>query len=59
MKLHILSDLHNEFGILQLQKVPCDVVILAGDIDIGIRGAEWIVDMYPHIIILPKNWTGS
>ncbi len=52
VKLHILSDLHNEFGILQLQKVPCDVVILAGDVDVGIRGAEWIGKLYDDIPIL-------
>jgi len=55
MKLHILSDVHNEF--LRNGKVPpshpwkaeipetdADVIILAGDIDVGLEGIEWIIE---------------
>jgi Icc-related predicted phosphoesterase len=44
MKLRILSDVHNEFGILNIKNVNCDAVILAGDTDIGFKGAEWGVE---------------
>jgi len=43
MRIHILSDLHNEFA----EYVPgsaaseADVVVLAGDIDVGMRGLGW------------------
>lgn len=40
MKVHLLSDLHNEFDYFQpgdaAQKA--DVVVLAGDIDLGYQG---------------------
>ena len=45
MKLHLLSDLHNEF--LRSKSVPpiaetdADLIVLAGDIDTGLRGLEW------------------
>ena len=41
MKLHILSDLHIEFGPFTLPNTDADVVILAGDIHVGTRGIEW------------------
>lgn len=42
MNLHILSDLHIEFGDLKIPNVDSDVVILAGDIHIGEKGLGWI-----------------
>ena len=48
MKLHLLSDLHNEF--LRSKSVPpiaetdAGVIVLAGDIDTGLRGLEWAAD---------------
>ncbi|WP_258230051.1 metallophosphoesterase [Pseudomonas putida] len=58
MKLHILSDLHNEFG----EYVPgpaarsADVVILAGDIDVGTRGLEWANKTFNcPVIYVPGN----
>ena len=41
MKLHILSDLHVEFGELELPETNADVVILAGDIHVGKKGFDW------------------
>ncbi len=41
MKLRILSDLHNEFSVFDPPPVECDVVVLAGDIDVGIKAIEW------------------
>jgi len=42
MRLHILSDLHLEFGHLELANVEADVVVLAGDIHVGREGRKWI-----------------
>ncbi len=48
MKLHLISDLHNEF--LRSRSVPpiaetdADLIVLAGDIDTGLRGLEWAAD---------------
>jgi Icc-related predicted phosphoesterase len=47
MKLHLLSDLHNEF--LRSKSVPsiaatdADLIVLAGDIDTGLQGLAWAV----------------
>lgn len=54
-KLHILSDLHNEFlkqnigypehlweG--EIPDTDADVIILAGDIDVGVVGVEWAIE---------------
>jgi len=54
MKLHILSDLHNEFlrnGKFNplhkwsghIPETDADIIVLAGDIDTGTRGAEWAI----------------
>ena len=40
MKLHVLSDLHFEFAPFELPATDADVVVLAGDIDVGRRGLE-------------------
>jgi Icc-related predicted phosphoesterase len=42
MKIHVLSDLHLEFGPAIVPTTDADVVVIAGDIDVGIRGLEWL-----------------
>lgn len=41
MRIHLLSDLHNEFDVYHPEKVDADVVLLAGDIDIKARALDW------------------
>ena len=41
MRIHPLSDLHNEFAPFTPEVRDADVIILAGDIDLGVRGIEW------------------
>ncbi|MDX8389476.1 MAG: metallophosphoesterase [Mariprofundaceae bacterium] len=41
MKLQILSDLHLEFSGLKPEKTDADIIILAGDISLGVEGFEW------------------
>ncbi|HSF48934.1 MAG TPA: metallophosphoesterase [Burkholderiales bacterium] len=41
MKLHVLSDIHLEFGYLPPPRAEADVTVLAGDIGLGLAGAEW------------------
>lgn len=41
MRIHLLSDLHNEFRVFTPQALDADVVILAGDIDVKTRGVAW------------------
>jgi Icc-related predicted phosphoesterase len=40
MKLHVLSDLHTEFADFSPPKTGADIVILAGDIGVGLGGIE-------------------
>ncbi len=42
MRIHVLSDLHNEFEPFKPPEVDCDVVILAGDVGVGMKGLAWI-----------------
>ncbi|MGI0117816.1 metallophosphoesterase [Zooshikella sp. RANM57] len=48
MKIQLFSDLHLEFGSYQLPKSEADVVILAGDINLGAKGLEWALDSFPQ-----------
>ena len=41
MRLHILSDLHLEFGPVKIPPTNADVVVLAGDIHLGREGRRW------------------
>lgn len=42
MRIRVMSDLHQEFGFTDLSFEGADVVILAGDINFGTKGIEWI-----------------
>lgn len=56
MNIHLLSDLHNEFQRLQPTPVKADVVILAGDIDLGVRGLEWAKTSFScPVLYVPGN----
>lgn len=55
VKVHILSDLHNEFleqniGYLEhpwtgeIPDVGADIIALAGDIDVGLNGVKWAIE---------------
>lgn len=40
MKLHVLSDLHTEFAPFELPDTGADVLVLAGDVGMGLSGLE-------------------
>ena len=42
MKIQIISDLHQEFGITELSFDNADVVVIPGDVNLGIKGFHWI-----------------
>jgi predicted phosphodiesterase len=44
LKIHILCDLHVEFGNFVPPAVCADVVVLAGDVHVKDRGLQWIFD---------------
>ncbi|MGK9066607.1 metallophosphoesterase [Stutzerimonas chloritidismutans] len=56
MRIHLLSDLHNEFEQFVPQVSDVDVVILAGDIDVRLRGVEWARQAFSApILYVPGN----
>jgi len=57
MKLHILNDLHIEFEDFVPPATAADVVILAGDIGVGVEGLRWAEVRFPDIpvIYVPGN----
>ncbi len=58
MKIHLLSDLHHEFNYYPPSPAAqeADVVILAGDIHLGIKGVEWAkLKFTPLVLYVPGN----
>lgn len=53
MKLHIVSDIHNEFGDFEYSPPDCDVVICAGDIHPGVDGLTWMAETYGTSMGMP------
>lgn len=47
MKIQIISDLHREFGSTELCFDHSDIVVLAGDVNLGTKGIEWIKNAIP------------
>lgn len=52
MKIQIISDLHQEFGMSDLSFEGADLVILAGDINLGTKGIQWIKSAITHIPVI-------
>lgn len=56
MRIHLLSDLHNEFDLFEPEVHDADVVILAGDIDLKTRGVEWAKKAFTcPVLFVPGN----
>ncbi|QIH34148.1 metallophosphoesterase [Sphingobacterium sp. DR205] len=52
MKIHIVSDLHREFGYNDFNLRVADVLVLAGDIDLGVKGIHWLKSLSLDIPII-------
>src|SRR5690606_18931361 len=56
MRIHLLSDLHNEFELYEPASVNADVVVLAGDIDVGVKGIKWAREAFDcPVLYVPGN----
>lgn len=42
MKIQIISDLHQEFGYSEFSFDNADLIVFAGDVNLGIKGLHWI-----------------
>jgi len=51
MKIHILSDIHLEDGDFEVPDVDADVVVLAGDIGVGVQGVQWVMDSFDMPVV--------
>ena len=47
MNIHILNDLHIEFEDFKPPETSADVVVLAGDIGVGVQGLYWAQRLFP------------
>jgi len=58
VRIQVISDLHQEFGVTDLRFDTADVVVMAGDINLGTKGIEWIkatVTDIPVIYVLGNH----
>lgn len=52
MKIQVISDLHQEFGYTDLGFAHADVVVFAGDVNVGVKGVEWILKTVKDIPVI-------
>lgn len=55
MKIQLLSDLHREFSLYEVQETDADVVVLAGDIHSGVMGVRWAKTIGKPVVYVPGN----
>jgi len=59
MKLHIINDLHLEFGrwpkSVDVNAIDADVTVLAGDIGVGLEGFQWALTINRPVIYVMGN----
>ena len=57
MRIALFSDLHRECSTIELASYvkDADVVVLAGDIDEGLKGVEWAKSIPKPVIYVPGN----
>ena len=58
MKIQIISDLHNEFGTINHNFGNIDLLIVAGDLDLGTKGITWLketIKNFPVIYVLGNH----
>ncbi len=52
MRIQIFSDIHLEFGLRSINLDNPDIVVLAGDIDVGTNAIDWLINLTQDIPIL-------
>jgi 3',5'-cyclic AMP phosphodiesterase CpdA len=57
MKIRVLSDLHLEFQDWIPPKSDADIIVLAGDIHVGVHGVGWARRTFPlrPVVYVPGN----
>jgi Icc-related predicted phosphoesterase len=52
LRIRVLSDLHLEFADFRPPPAPADVVVLAGDIHVGVAGVKWAREEFPDVPVI-------
>jgi predicted phosphohydrolase len=52
MKIQVISDLHQEFGYTELSFAGADIVVFAGDVNLGVKGIEWILSTVKDVPVV-------
>ena len=52
VRILVLSDLHLEFGDVDVAGGAADVVVLAGDIHVGVKGLQWAQRTFPDVPVV-------
>lgn len=52
MRIHVISDLHQEFGEVPLPRVDCDCVVFAGDVDTKTNGLMWLFQQFRDVPVI-------
>ena len=57
MRLYIISDVHLEFAPFDVQQHDAELIVLAGDIGLGVRGLEWAANAFrgKPVVYVPGN----
>src|SRR5262249_30901444 len=57
MEIRVLSDLHLEFQDWTPPKADADIIVLAGDIHVGVHGLDWARRTFPltQVVYVPGN----
>ncbi len=62
MRLQVFSDLHLEFGLLELPESEADIIIAAGDVALGADGIQWLDTLGKPVVFVGGNhdyWYGD
>jgi Icc-related predicted phosphoesterase len=52
MRLHVISDLHQEFGEIDVPPAECDCVVIAGDASTKQHGLDWILQRFTQVPVI-------
>ena len=55
MRIQYFSDIHLEFGPLDLAATPADLIVAAGDIGIGVQGLNWLKTLDKPVVYVAGN----
>lgn len=52
MRIHVISDLHQEFGEIDVPTVDCDCVVVAGDVSTKRAGLQWLRSRFRDVPVI-------